>query len=462
MSAARRPLVGLLIVGLGTGPAALDTSVNIAFPSMTASFAIELGSIQWVVVCYMLTYGGLMLVFGKLGDLFGHRRVFRVGLAATAVGLLACGLASSYGWLLAGRALQGVGIAITLSCGPALAISLYPESLRTRALAAYGGLFAIGTALGPLLGGVLEARWGWSAVFFYRVPLALIALALSCELPTGRSPRRSPGFDALSSALLSLVIGSTLLALISLQWDTWLGGLLAMVAFAGIAAFVARQRNATEPIIPVAAIRDAGLNGMHFASVAVNAASFAILLLVPYYLTDIAGLPAGWGGLLLSVSAVGSIAGSLLAGRLAPQLGSHRIARLGSFASAAGLAAIASWSQRTEPLMQAAALLLQGAGLGLFLVAYSDLVIAAMPAKDRGVAGSLVMVMRTMGVVAGASGLSALFQRAHQHALARGLLPPEALLAAFQSTFTCTWIGLVATLALSFAGPRIWLARSQR
>ena len=103
MSAARA-LVGLLIIGVGTSPAALDTSLNIALPSLTTAFAIELGQVQWVVISYTLTYASLMLVFGRLGDIFGHRRVFRVGLVTTAAGLVAAGLAPGFGWLLGGRA----------------------------------------------------------------------------------------------------------------------------------------------------------------------------------------------------------------------------------------------------------------------------------------------------------------------------------------------------------------------
>jgi MFS family permease len=460
MSAARA-LFGLLIIGVGTSPAALDTSLNIAFPSLTTAFAIELGQVQWVVISYTLTYASLMLVFGRLGDIFGHRRVFQVGLLTTAAGLVAAGLAPSFGWLLGGRALQGVGVALLLSCGPALATSLYPERVRARVLGAYGALFAIGTALGPLVGGMLLEEWGWSAVFLYRVPLVLLAFALSSLLPVS-SRRGARGFDPVSAALLAVCISTMLLALASLQRDAAAAALIGLAAIAALTTLIGRERRAEEPIIPLAAVREVDIGMMHIAAVSVHAASFAVLLLVPFYLTDIAGLSGTRGGLLLSLSATGAIVGSLVAGRLAAPLGSRRIAFTGALVCAAGLAAIGRWTQLTLPLTQCAALLVQGVGVGMFQVGYADLVIAAIPIHHRGVAGSLVAVTRTMGVVAGAAGISAFFARAHLNALAREVPAPEAFLAAFQSSFSWTSVALAAMLALTLVNSHIWLAKRSR
>jgi MFS family permease len=190
----------------------------------------------------------------------------------------------------------------------------------------------------------------------------------------------------------------------------------------------------------------------------VNAAAFSILLLVPYYLAQIASMPAARGGLMLSAAAIGAIGGSLAAGRFAALFGRRRTAGLGVVVCATGLAAVGSWSETTHAVVQCAALLVQGVGVGLFQVAYTDLVIAAMPIKERGVAGSLAVVTRTIGVVGGAAGLSTLFERAHVRALATGLPAPEAFLAAFHATFLWTWIGLFAVVILTLARPSLFLA----
>src|SRR5581483_5994059 len=125
-----------------------------------------------------------MLAFGRIGDLFGHARVFRLGLAWSALAYLLCGTASGFAWLVVCRVLQGVGAALVLSCGIALITGLQAEARRSRMIGLYGMMFAIGSTLGPLLGGVLVERWGWPAVFWFRAPLALLALALLRGLPS--------------------------------------------------------------------------------------------------------------------------------------------------------------------------------------------------------------------------------------------------------------------------------------
>src|SRR5436190_18321253 len=180
-----RARIGLLIVGLGIIAAPLDTAVNIAFPSITQAFDLQVQDIRWVVIADVLTYASRMLVFGRLGDLLGYRRIFQLGLLVSAAGFMACSLAPTYRPLLLGRMLQGVGIALTLSCAPALAISLFEENNRNRVLGIYGAITAAASALGPLIGGLLIERASWPAVFWSRVPLALLALALSWLIPTG-------------------------------------------------------------------------------------------------------------------------------------------------------------------------------------------------------------------------------------------------------------------------------------
>jgi MFS family permease len=140
-----------------------DSSVNVAFPHIIRAFDLPIPAIQWVVIAYTLTYAALTLVFGRVGDMLGYRRIFLIGSAWSTIAFLMCAAAPSYHWLLAARVMQGVGAALALSCGPALATSLYPESERTRVLGLYTMAFGIGGALGPVLAGQLVAWFGWPA-----------------------------------------------------------------------------------------------------------------------------------------------------------------------------------------------------------------------------------------------------------------------------------------------------------
>ena len=179
-------LVGLLhakpwqvaMIGLGTAATQLDTSVNIAFPAITRGFDLSIGDIQWVVICYVLTYASLLLAMGRIGDTVGHAVVFRIGLIWSTVALLLVGWSPSFGAMLLFRCLQGIGAALVLSCGAALVTSLYGEERRSQALGIYTMMLSVGLMLGPLLGGALTAAWNWPAVFWFRIPIAVVALLL--------------------------------------------------------------------------------------------------------------------------------------------------------------------------------------------------------------------------------------------------------------------------------------------
>ena len=145
-----RQVLRLVLVGLGASVVPLDTAVNIAFPEITGSFGLPVEMIQWVVICYVLTYSSLMLAFGRVGDIWSHGRVFRIGLLWSSVAYLLCAAAPNFGWLLFCRFLQGLGASLIVSCAPALVTGLFPEARRSRAIAVFSVIYAIGSAAGPL------------------------------------------------------------------------------------------------------------------------------------------------------------------------------------------------------------------------------------------------------------------------------------------------------------------------
>jgi MFS family permease len=454
-----RPAIGLSVVGLGTIAAPLDTAVNIAFPSITQAFGLQVQEIRWIVIAYVLTYASLMLVFGRIGDLLGYRRIFQLGLLVSALGFAACSAAPTYPLLLLGRMLQGVGIALTLSCAPALAISLFEESARTRVLGVYAAIAAAGSALGPLVGGVLVEQFGWPAVFWSRAPIVLAALALSWLIPPAAKQGSMRGFDGIGSVLLVTWFSALLLAFAvdagPLGRALPIG--LALLAVLGFAAFIIRQQRHPQPLIRLSLFRDVDFAIMNAASIAVNLVAFSVLLLVPYYLVRVAHLDAASGGILLACGAGGTVVGSWLAGRLATRVRIGRLALAGVVLSIAGLWLVSIWTPATTLGVIGLSLLLQGLGVGLFQVAYADLVIATLPSGERGVAGSLTMVTRTIGIVGGATCLSAAFRHFEAAASSAGAPAMDAFLAGFQTTFLYAALALASFLAVSLLRPRTWL-----
>jgi MFS family permease len=438
----RRLFAALLVVCLGTLTAPLDSAVNIAFPSITSAFGLEQASIRWVIISYVLTYASLSLVFGKLGDLLGYRRVFVAGLVISALGFAACAAAPSFAALLTGRILQGVGAALSWSCAPALATSLYPERERTRVLGFYSAAIAIGTALGPLAGGVLVQSYGWRVVFWGRLPIVLAGLALAWLIPATPGAATPQRYDWTGASLLVAWLGALLLAAArpEMEYAAAVTGALLIGGLACFAAFLAHESRHADPIIRPSLFQDPAFLMLNLASIAVNLGGFAVMLLVPFHLAGTSSLAPALGGLVLGCNAAGIIAGSLAAGKLAARFGQTPVAYLGSAISVLGLSLVATWTADTPPVHMAVCLGLQGFGLGLFQVAYSDSVLATLPQSDRGVAGSLTLVTRTLGVIGAASGLSAM-----NHAFAAsaaGAGQADAVLIGFQQTFAVVASGL--------------------
>jgi MFS family permease len=352
---------------------------------------------------------------------------------------------------LVARAAQGVGTALTLACAPALALSLYSHERRTAALAGFAGSQALASAIGPVLGGVLVALWDWPAIYWVRVPIALAALAASGLLP--KPARRDSRFDGWGAVLLALWMSAGLLSIAFMQragMASLVPGLLA-VAGLGFAAFLWRERRFVEPIIRPALFGDAAFAIPNAINLLANLAGFVILLLTPYYLLDTLGLSVVTGGAVLALQFVGAILGAWLAARLVPRFGRRPMAFGGVLLQGLLLLALGRSAADTPLLAIGAALAAIGVAQGILNVAYTDVVTGTLAPHDRGVAGSLSLLTRTLGVVTGATVISAL------HAMGAG--EPASFLAGYRYAVTCAGGGLVVALALSCLWPRAWFAR---
>lgn len=446
--------LGTAAICLATLAMPLDSSVNVAFPDIVNAFHLPISDIQWVVISYTLTYAALMLVAGRAGDLFGHRPIFLLGCAASAVAFVFCTIAPTYGWLLVARVLQGVAAALSLSCGPALITALYPEDRRTRALGLYTLMFGVGGAAGPLLGGPLVQEWGWPAVYAFRVPIALGALAMGLVLPRGLR-RHGGSFDVLGATLLVTSIAALLLALNQLQHTE---SPLALAALFGLfvslgAAFVAQQRRSLHPVVDLKYFRSADFSLLNIGSMTLNLGAFAIWLFVPFYLDRIAKLPLGAVGLVLAIAPVGTAIAAPIAGRFAAEMNARRLAVGGAVLVAAGSFIIGIDIGGVSLLALAA--LLQGLGLGFYQVAYFDIATATLPAADRGVAGSLVMMTRTLGIVIGATVLTLVFQRLSVDAAVGGADATAAFVTGFDGAFR--FAAILSALIVAAAAARGWV-----
>lgn len=378
-----------------------------AFPAMTEAFALATADIRWVAMCYVITYGSLMLFCGVLGDRLGHLRVFRWGLALSALGLAACAAAPAYGWLLAGRVLQGVGVALTLSCAPALAMSLLAPGQRTQALSVYGAMFAGAGLLAPLLGGLSMLHWGWAGVYGFRVPIVLLAWLCT---PWLARRLRAQTFSTRGDTNQASSVGSV-----------W--GLVR---------------------------RDADFAWINLVNVGVQFCSFTIALSLPYALPA-----AGWGGTatgaMLALWLLGVLLGSGAAPALLRRMSLRAADHWAQGVMALGLAWIGAVSMAQAWPFMALALVAQGVGLGVFQVVYADRVMASLPESARGLSGSLTLVTRTVGIVVAALVWLWLMALLQSQALVQGASTAEAIWAG-----TMGLMPWAAGLTLALLGLGVW------
>lgn len=458
-----RRTLGLLVVGTGSLITPLDSSVNIAFPYIVGEFGQPMAMIQWVVICYVLTYASLMLVFGKLGDLFGHRRIFAIGLGVSICGLLLVSVSPSFSGLLFFRFLQGLGSGLVTSVGPALIIALYPDSQRGRAVGMFTLIYALGSMLGPSLGGWLVEQFDWRAVFWFRAPIALFSLIFLAAIPAAVKRAERPSFDIAGAVTLILAMSSFLLTLNQLQrleQQGWLPVLaFAAVFAAAVAGFIRSEARADEPILKLGVFRDLDFTIINITSCLVYLATFAVMLVIPFLLPRLPGLSISMAGMVLAVGFVGASLAAPLGGRLIGPLRANWICFTGVAMTGVGILAIGQVAGAEDLPWMIGALLLQGVGTGLFQVSYMYIVTGTLPLADRGVSGSLAMLTRTIGVVTSVTTLTLTFAWLQSTASASGLNEAESFQSAFQDTFTLAGGGLLVFLLATMTRPRLWLGR---
>ncbi|MFK7963719.1 MAG: MFS transporter [Burkholderiaceae bacterium] len=407
----------VLVIGLGTLIAPLDTAVNVAFPAITEAFEIPISEIQWIITMFGLAQVSLTLVFGKLGDRYGHRRVFMAGLLFSAVALALCAAASTYASLVTMRVLQGVGAGLVMACGPALVTIILPPDQRRQALAFYTLFMGLGMFLGPLLGGALVQSVGWPGVYWARIPIALLAFALvwrmreledNPALKTARAQARLAPLDL--AGLGAVVLALTAIIFLIVQMRAPFFGVISLVvaAFvAGAAGVFLSQRNTKEidPIINLSLFANLRFTTLQVAAILVQAMTFSLLLLMPYRFSIWPQVNLFEAGLALAMFPGGMVLAGAFGSVLTARIRSDHLVVAGMLVAAIGLFACAVFSEREQLLLTTLAMAVTGLGQGLFQVGHLDATVETMPLADRGVAGSLVSVDRVLGFALSANGV---------------------------------------------------------
>jgi EmrB/QacA subfamily drug resistance transporter len=451
----RRRWIALVVLCAGFLMIILDqTIVNVALPSIQSNLRFSQSSLAWVVNAYLIAFGGLLLLVGRLGDLIGRRRIFLAGLTVFTAASMVCGLADSQAVLIAARFVQGIGGAMTSAVILGMIVTMFPgRSDQARAIGVYSFVAAGGGAIGLLAGGAITEAINWHWIFFVNLPIGVLTGVLATRLlPADAGIGLERGADALGAVLL---VSSLMLAVYTIVeaghygWGSahtlGLGGL----ALALLGAFVARQASAASPLMPLRVFRSRTVTVANVMQILMVAGLFGMFFLGALYLQRVLGYDAIEVGLAFLPVAIGIAALSLqIAARLMMRIGAKNTMIAGLVLVAVALVLFrrapvdASYLADLLPVM-----VLMGVGAGLVFPSLMTLAMSAATPEDSGLASGLVNTTQQVG---GALGLAVLATVSTTHSAglaARGVPAAQSLTAGYHLAFTIA-AGLVVLATL--------------
>lgn len=442
---------------------ALGTSIaNVALPTLAQAFDASFQQVQWIVLAYLLAITTLIVSVGRLGDLIGRRRLLLVGLFLFTTASVLCAAAPTLWLLITARAAQGIGAAIMMALTMALVGETVAKAKTGSAMGLLGTMSAIGTALGPSLGGVLIAGLGWRAIFLVNVPLGLLTLALAYRYLPADRPRtkaQRASFDHVGTLLLALTLAAYALAMTIGRGSFGpLNMALLLVAAVGVGLFALAEARVASPLIRLAAFRNAALSSSLVMNALVSTVMMATLVVGPFYLSRALGLSATAVGLIMSIGPIVSALSGFPAGRIVDRLGAPFMVILGLVAMAAGAFALSVLPAVFGIAGYIAAIAILTPGYQLFQAANNTTVMMDVQPDQRGVISGMLNLSRNLGLVTGASAMGAVFAvasattdiaTAHPGAVATGM----------QITFAVAGILIAVALAIA-SGSRLIVARA--
>jgi EmrB/QacA subfamily drug resistance transporter len=450
-----RSRIGVLTLLLLCGVQFLDvvdsSITNVALPSIERALHFSQQNLQWVASGYLLTYGGLLLLGGRLADLLGRRRILVAGLVVFGVCSLAAGLAQTEGVLIAARVLQGIGAAMMAPAALSILTTTFREGRdRNTALGVWGAISGLAAAAGVFLGGVLSEGPGWRWVFYVNVPLCLLALAAAFRLLSG-GRKRAPLADFDTPGALLATGGMLLLvyALIKAPDVGWgAASTLAMLAgaVAILIAFLVNERRAANPLIPLSIFRVKGLAAADATWLIGMAGFFSMFFFVTLYMQEVLHFsPIQAGAAYLPVTACLALA-SGISSQLFSRIGTRPVIVAGALMSAGGiyyLSRIPLHGTYTSDLLPG--LVLMSIGFGAVFVGVTTAANAGVPGDKAGLAAGLLSSSQQLGMALGLAILSAIASARTHDLLVAHAARPEALTSGYQrALLVCSMFVLAA------------------
>jgi EmrB/QacA subfamily drug resistance transporter len=403
----KRKWIILSVVIIMTFMGCLDSSiVNIALPTMSKNLNVNMGSIEWVVTSYLVVISASILFWGRLGDIIGKTRVFQTGLVIFTIGSLLCGLSTNITLLIISRCIQAIGAAGYMATNQGIITHVFPPNKRGRALGIVGTSVALGTLVGPPLGGFIVSILSWKYIFLINVPIGIITFFLAIKVMPKNKEIKEVKLDIIGTILFAISIISFFFTFTygdRLGYSNPIIITTLIITIVSIIYFIKLEKKIENPLLDLSIFK----NSLFSISIICALISFLTIgsnnIIQPFYLQDVLGLSPNISGLYMMIYPVILAVVAPLSGYLSDKIGSEILTLVGLVLTMAGIGGMATITENTSVTYYIAFVAIMSLGNGLFQSPNNSLVMSTVSKSKLGIAGSVNALVRNVGIVLGVS-----------------------------------------------------------
>jgi EmrB/QacA subfamily drug resistance transporter len=402
-----------------------NTVVNVALPSIQDDLGASLSGLEWTINAYTLTFAVLLVTGGRLGDILGRRRMFLFGVVVFALSSAAIGLSPGQGWLVGGRAIQGIGAAFMMPATLSIITVTFPAEERGKAIGTWAGVSALALAIGPVIGGALAEYVSWRAIFFLNLPVAVGAIVVTLfATQESRDESHSHSIDLPGIASLSIGLSALVLALVEgNSWGWGSPGVLGLLAAAviGLVSFALIEPRVREPMVEFSLFSSKTFLGANAVAGIVSFALFAMFFFTALYMQNLLGYSPVEAGVRFLPSTLMVVLVAPIAGRLSDRIGPRPLIVGGLTLTAFALFLMTRIDVGTGYELLLPAFVLMGIGVALVMSPMSTAAMNSVDPQKAGVGSGILSMNRMVGATFGVAAIGALFQHLASNELADGL-----------------------------------------
>ncbi len=403
----------MFAVAIGTFLSAMSSSIiNVALPFIGNYFEVDMASLEWVVMAYLLVISSLLIAYGRLGDIWGYKSIYLTGFVIFTAASLLCAISETIHTLIAFRVLQGIGAGMIMAIGPAILTATFPPQERGKALGMIGMVVASALATGPFIGGIMVQFFDWQMVFYLNIPLGILGVVWGSYILPKSIQVNKQAFDYPGAIALFLTLFAILLSLShGQQWGWSSSQTLSLLGFGllMLGFFIWWELRHPQPLMDLNLFKIRLFSAASVSALINYMAMFSYIFLIPFYLKDVAGLDPSHIGMLMVVSPLMILLSSPISGTLSDKIGSRTLSSLGLALTCLRLFLLSGLGPAFSPVQLILPLLLFGLGSGLFQAPNSSAIMGSVPKQRLGIASSTIASMRNMGMVMGIAISGAVF-----------------------------------------------------